>query len=193
LLDPSQQHAVAEGLRSGCREAWAMLFTGYSHDIWRLAARQLGGDAAAVADVVQETFLAAAKSARSFDPQRGTLWSWLTGIAKRQVAQHWRQSIRAARVKHLAESGKLEIRTWLASEPNEPAGADITDMVRGTLAELSAEYAALLTAKYLDDLSLEQIAEHVGSSVEAVKSKLARARREFRTRLDRFSRQSTHP
>lgn len=58
-------------------------------------------------------------------------------------------------------------------------------MVRGVLAELSVEYSLLLAGKYIDQLSLEQLAEQLASTTEAVKSKLARARREFRRQFER--------
>jgi predicted DNA-binding protein YlxM (UPF0122 family) len=58
------------------------------------------------------------------------------------------------------------------------------------LSQLSADYATLLTSKYMDDLSLEELAQQFGgptASVEAIKSKLARARREFRAKFEQFS------
>ncbi len=60
----------------------------------------------------------------------------------------------------------------------------MADLVRRVLAELSSDYAVLLTSKYLDDRSLEDLAAEFGSSIEATKSKLARARREFRAAFE---------
>jgi len=54
LLDEPDQLAVIRGLQTGCRDAWARLYDGYSVDVWRYVARLLGGDTANVADVVQE-------------------------------------------------------------------------------------------------------------------------------------------
>ena len=192
MLDSERQTAVIRGLRNGSRDSWTTLYDCYSVDVWRYVARLLGPDAAAVADVVQETFLAAARSAKAFDASRGTLGGWLTGIAHHQVSMHWRQAGRAERLRKLAESGASEICRWLdAVEP--PAETwerrELADLVRGVLADLPVEYAALLAAKYFDDRSLEQMAENSGSSVEATKSKLARARREFRARFERLSRE----
>ena len=61
---------------------------------------------------------------------------------------------------------------------------EVADLVRRILAELSADYAILLTSKYLDDCSLEEMAAQSDSSAEATKSKLARARREFRAAFE---------
>ena len=65
------------------------------------------------------------------------------------------------------------------------------ELVRATLADLPADYAALLTEKYLDDRELAELSVRTGTSVEAVKSKLARARREFRAKFERLTREPT--
>ena len=81
--DPDRQ--IAAGLLAGKSEAWTALYESHFDRVWRLAGRMIGPDGAAVADVVQETFLAAARSARTFDPSRGPIWSWLAGIVRNQV------------------------------------------------------------------------------------------------------------
>ncbi|MFM9964003.1 MAG: RNA polymerase sigma factor [Planctomycetaceae bacterium] len=193
MLDEPDQLAVIRGLRNGSRDAWTALYDGYSADVWRYVGRLIGGQSAEVADIVQETFLAAARSARQFDETRGSLWSWLTGIAHHQAAAHGRQRGKTERLRLLAESGVLELRPWW--EGTESAEAlceqrELADLVRGVLSDLSADYSALLTAKYLDDQSLEQMARQFGGSVEAIKSKLARARREFREKLESLAARS---
>ena len=194
MLDEPEQLVVAAGLREGRREAWARLYDAYSLDVWRYVARLMGPEAATVADAVQETFLEAARSAARFDPARGTLWTWLTGIAHHRAAAHWRQTERIANLRKLVESRAAEIRHLLdAAESNVESPLEIwqhnelAELVRSALADLPADYAALLTAKYLDDRSLAELSAQTGSSIEAVKSKLARARREFRARFERLT------
>ncbi len=188
MLDEHDQSAVICGLQHGNREAWAALYTGYSSDVWRYVARLVGPEVTDVADVVQETFLAAARSARQFDPGRGSLWSWLTGIAHHHVSLYWRQIGKAARLQTLAEAHAAELQRWL--DESEADGlpfeqSELAELVRGVLAELPSDYAALLTAKYLDEQSLDELSQQWGHSVEALKSKLARARREFRRKAGR--------
>lgn len=178
-------------MREGSRGAWTALYNGYNVDLWRHVARLLGKDPAGIADIVQEVFLAAARSAKNFDPDRGTLWNWLTGIAHFQVAAYWRQISKANRLKQLVEEGAFEISHYLdASKSNETTtqSVDLADVVRSVLAQIPADYAALLTAKYIDDQSLDALAHQVGGgiSVEAIKSKLARARREFRSKFEQI-------
>jgi RNA polymerase sigma-70 factor (ECF subfamily) len=194
LLDEPEQLAVIRGLQSGDRDAWCRLYDGYSVDIWRYVARLLGTAEAAAADVVQETFLAAARSAKAFDPERGTLWTWLCGIAHHGIAAHWRDAKRSARAKLLAEQRSAELEHCFATSDSAEAlaeRAELAEVVRMLLAGMSADYAALLAAKYLDDRTLVQLVEQFGGTVESVKSKLARARREFREAFERAIRAPT--
>ena len=186
-MDDQQQREVARGLREGKTEAWRALYDAYCRPVWHLIARAMGPDSADIGDVVQETFLAAAASARSFDPSRGSLWMWLTGIARRQVALHYRQRKRTDREKDhrgLTAGGARQVLRWLDNGSDAPeeilAAAELSSTVRATLTELPTDYETLLTAKYLDGASVEQIASASDSSSTAVRSKLARARKAFR-------------
>jgi DNA-directed RNA polymerase specialized sigma24 family protein len=96
------------------------------------------------------------------------------------------------RLKSLVETRATELRRWL--ETSEAADEvwlrlELADAVRGVLAELPADYAALLTGKYLDGRTLDDLALASGGTVEATKSKLARARREFRARMETLVRE----
>lgn len=185
MLDADQQTAVAEGLAAGRAEAWAALYDAYATDVWRYVSRLVGGDAHAVADVVQETMLAAARSARTFDPARGTLAGWLTGIAHRQAALYFRRAARMPCATDQLHDGAL---APVHAEPDELERQEHSQQVRQALAELPAEHAWLLVAKYADGRSIAALSEELSSTTEAVKSKLARARRLFRQTMGRQSR-----
>jgi RNA polymerase sigma-70 factor, ECF subfamily len=186
-MDDNQQHEVAQGLREGRPEAWHALYDAYAAQVWTAVARLLGPGTADVADVVQETFLAAARSARNFDPAQGRLWNWLVGIARNQVALHYRSRARHDRIRQSGEwfaAGHPQVIRWLENREVEPsaalAAAETALLVRTVLAELSDDYAILLTSKYLDGASLEEIAARQGSASGPIRSKLARARQAFR-------------
>ena len=63
--------------------------------------------------------------------------------------------------------------------------AETAQAVRRALDGLSLEYETLLVGKYMDDLSLEDLAAAEDASVDAISSKLARARRAFREAYER--------
>ena len=185
-MDESQQRQVAQGLREGRSDAWQALYDAFAESIWQSVARRLGVDATDIADVVQETFLAAARSARTYDAARGTLWHWLSGIARHQIALHYRRRSRREQLEQaeawLAEHHGLLLQ-WLAGDEAAPwsalATAELAVLARAALSELPAEYERLLTTRYLQETSIEQIAAAGNVSTTAIRSKLTRARRAF--------------
>jgi RNA polymerase sigma-70 factor (ECF subfamily) len=186
-MEPQQERALAQALRQGQAEAWRTLYDTYAEQVWRFVARRMGPAAADIADVVQETFLAAARSAPSYDPGRGTVWTWLSGIARNHVALYYRKQSRHARVRQAGEwlaAGNGQIERWLEGGGEAPPAlldaAELATLVRATLTELPEDYESLLAAKYLDGQPVEEIAGHHRSTVVAIRSKLARARRAFR-------------
>jgi RNA polymerase sigma-70 factor (ECF subfamily) len=91
----------------------------------------------------------------------------------------------------LTVAGAGQLRRWIddpAAEDDVWEQREMAEIVRATLACISADYAAILTSKYLDDCSLEEITTQIGGTVDATKSKLARARREFRAKFERITR-----
>ncbi len=192
-MDDTQARDVARGLRDGQANAWRALYDAFADRVWRDVARLLGPNSADVADVVQETMLAAARSARTYDAAKGSLWVWLWGIARLQVALHFRKQHRHDRLKRAgdwlaASNGRLS--RWLDGVDADPTGlleaAELATIVRATLTNLPAEYESLLTAKYLDGDSIAQIAGREQSTEVAVRSKLARAREAFRRAFARL-------
>ena len=188
--DPDRQIAV--GLQTGKSEAWSALYQTHFDRVWRLAGRMIGPDASAVADVVQETFLSAARSARDFDPGRGTLWLWLAGICRNQVGTYFRARRRADRVNAGGDLHEAMLGPWARrlqqDQPQPPEAclsAEEASLVRATLANLPSEYQLLLTSRYFEDVPVEEIAKDTRCSVVAVCSKLARARRAFREAFSR--------
>ncbi|HND56426.1 MAG TPA: RNA polymerase sigma factor [Pirellulaceae bacterium] len=185
---------MIRGLREGRRDAWTTLYDEYSVDIWRYVGHLVGGTSSEVGDVVQETFLAAARGAAGYDERRGSLWSWLAGIAHHQAAAHLRRGARKARLQTLVETGFVALRQgWdgAGEAARDERRAELGELIRLVLAELSDDYAALLAAKYLDGRTLEQLVGLFGGTVEALKSKLARARREFREAFARHTGDAT--
>ena len=189
-MDQTQERLIAQGLRDGQPDAWRAFYDAFAERVWRSVARLLGASSADVADVVQETFLAAAASARGYDPAKGSLWFWLWGIARRHLALHFRKREQLARLQ-LARARLVAINGQLQSSPHEALEAgELADLVRATLAELPVEYEEVLTAKYLDGVSVEQLAGRDSCSETAVRSRLARARSAFR---DAFAKHAEIP
>ncbi len=188
-----EDRSLVDGLKRGQREAWAQLYDRFAERVWRLAARMLGSEPQWVADVVQETFLAAVRSAGQFDAERGSLWSWLAVIAHRQAALSWRKHGQDQRLREVLVGLPREVlygaRVFDDSAPTDEwfERRELSLLIRATLSALPDDYATVLVAKYLDEQAIEDIALELGESYEAVRSRLARARREFKTTFERLT------
>jgi RNA polymerase sigma-70 factor (ECF subfamily) len=178
---------LARGLAGGSSAAWHALYDAYAEAVWQCVARRVGPHAAEVADIVQETFLAAARSARTFDAARGSLWGWLSGIARRQAALHFRKK------QTRPEAGTAHDVSAADDPADALALAETADAVRQVLTSLPLEYETLLVGKYQDDLSLAELAQAENCSIDAVSSKLARARRAFREAFEKYEPQRYKP
>jgi RNA polymerase sigma-70 factor (ECF subfamily) len=192
-MDKNTELKIAQGLQKGDRQAWLQLYEAYAEPVWRNISRHTGGDSAAVADIVQEMFLAAARSARNFRPDRGTLWVWLWIIARRQVALYYRKQkpqivLNQARQWWAGLDG--EKFDWIDAKADMPPdileSQELAVLVRLALSELPGDYQTLLLAKYVDNRQAEEIAEQIDCSETAVRSKLARARKAFRKAFTRL-------
>jgi RNA polymerase sigma-70 factor, ECF subfamily len=198
-MDPHDEREIARGLRAGQASAWHALYSAHAEAIWRLVARLMGPAAADVSDVVQEVFLAAARTAAKFDPERGTLALWLGGIARNHVAMYFRK--RRSGVDGLVVSGRWsaeqdeeasnEAVRWLESRETAPpeaaASGELATLVRSTLTELPEDYETILSARYFDGVTVEELAGIENCTAVAIRSRLARAREAFRASFGRLA------
>jgi RNA polymerase sigma-70 factor, ECF subfamily len=197
MLDEPKELLIARGLGEGKADAWQALYDAHAERVWRGVARLLGPHSTDVADVVQETMMAAARSAATFDPARGSLWQWLWGIAHNHVAVHWRKQERRNRLIAALAATNGQVLEWLEgkelSPPDALAAAERATLVRAALASMPADYALLLTTRYLDGETVAMIAARERSSETAVRSKLARARQAFRAAFAQFDHETSPP
>lgn len=188
-MDEQRERDIVRGLLDGQADAWRACYDAFAETVWRAVARAMACHASEVPDVVQETFIAAAHSVHTYHPDRGSLGYWLLGIARRQVALHFRREGRHSRLRRamtaLVEADWKIDPGWLQDQADktehppeeELESAEMATLVRAVLTELPADYETLLTARYLDEISVEELARLEETTEVAIRSKLARARR----------------
>jgi RNA polymerase sigma-70 factor (ECF subfamily) len=139
-------------------------------NVYRYLLRAVVGDHALAEDLTQETFAVAVAAARAGRPEALSL-AWVLGVARHKVIDHYRQASRDNRRMSLLAAGRADVDDVQSLADREPAA------IVQALAGLSAEHRLVLVLKYLDDLSVVEIAATLGRSPQAVESLLARARR----------------
>jgi RNA polymerase sigma-70 factor, ECF subfamily len=129
---------------------------------------------AEVADeVLNETFLIAW---RRLDDVPRDARTWLIGVARKVLANHWRGERRRQ-----ALTDRLAATEWRPVAPREePADADA---LRRALSELSEPDREALMLVYWDGLSPTQAAAVLEASPAAVRVRLHRARRRLARRM----------
>jgi RNA polymerase sigma-70 factor (ECF subfamily) len=131
-----------------------------------------------VADVVQETFIAAWRAAGSWDG-RGDVGAWVWTIAVRRLVDAFRR--RAARVSTvpLEDDDAVQVRRRIAladSAEDQVMAGVLGGPVEAAIAGLSPELRAVLQATVLDGLSVREAAVVLGIPEGTVKTRAMRAR-----------------
>jgi len=146
--------------------------------VYGYVAYRLAPDTDAAGDITQETFLAACKGWPSYRAE-GSVLGWLRGIARRKIADHFRT--RPPVCEQLAGGAEA-----LKSASPDDAVAERAILVTRILRSLSNGQAELLEDKYLEGLSVKEMARRRGTSEQAVASALFRAREAFRQRFGKL-------
>ncbi len=124
-------------------------------------------------DLTSETMLAAVRAMSHGPPQELSI-AWLIGIARHKLADYWRSEARERR--HLAA---------LSAEPPDLVGDTATfepGRASAALAALNPSQRLALTLRYVDGLSVAEVARLVERSHTATETLLARSRSAFRHR-----------
>lgn len=165
---------LIEQLTRGQLGALGELYDRYQAPLHRFVAR-VTRDADDVDDLVQATFLAAAKSADRYDG-RASCRPWLIGIAAQLVRRRRRTFARLVAV--LSAFGNTQPS---ASDPRPTLQA--RGDVERALAQLSEPKRLTVLMAEVEGLSCAEVAEALGVPIGTVWTRLHAARRELRRAL----------
>ncbi|HET7009831.1 MAG TPA: sigma-70 family RNA polymerase sigma factor [Anaerolineales bacterium] len=171
---PEQESEWLRQARDGDSAAFARLVEAYQVPVFNLCYRMLGG-ADLAEEASQEVFLKAFRNLSAYDPRR-PFRTWLLSIA----AHHAIDGIRRRRLTTVsledlpAESvpGERSLGPEAALLEREKG-----EEVRAMLGQLGPRDRAAVILRYWYDLSYEEMADMLQTSVGSVKSRLHRARR----------------
>ncbi len=161
-------------------ETWAELYDRHGRAIWQFMYRRVNGCREVADDLASETFMGAVEGIATCDPARGNVSQWLYGIARRKLADHWRQQHKQQpQDKRRVASELLEDQPAPVQEASEDG-----QRVGDTLALLPAQLRDVLVWMYQDELSVREIAARLNRTEKAVENLLYRARLRFRDRYN---------
>lgn len=180
---PARRLAAAA---AGDGEALGQLYDEHVDGLYAFVYYRVGGDANLAEDVVQETFAQALRRGADYDPSRGSLATWLSTLSRNVIRDQLRAHRRSDQLAASWEKIDRSLGQIFAALAEAPLPGDVLvrnetrDLVHMAIANLPETYRTVLTRKYLEGESLEQLASALGLSNDAAKSLLARARRAFR-------------
>jgi RNA polymerase sigma-70 factor, ECF subfamily len=182
MPDPSND-AFVNALVQRDVVAWGALYDAHLKEIYAFVNHVMEGDRSSVEDVNQEIWMQAMDCIQNFDQRRGELRNWLYGIARRQVALHFRR-----RFVHSTFPLDDELDESLAATdsllPDETMDRiDQASLLRAALVSLPDSHRQVLTRKYVQGLTIQEIAVAMETTVNAVNLLLWRARSGLRTLL----------
>ncbi len=177
-LAPRYHQPVALGLEerfaAGDETALREVFETLGSLVLAICRRTVGDDAE---DVAQQVFVSAWNSRSRFDPERGALAGWITGIAKFKSVDHLRAKQRRPQSAgvEVEETGELP-----------PDVARVTDrlLLEHALAQLPEERRHIVALAFFDDLTHQQISEHLDMPLGTVKSHVRRGLEALKRELE---------
>ena len=176
-------HALVDGMLAGRQAAFGEFFDMYFPRLFRFARRRVGDEDAAE-EVVQATLIAAVRGLRTW---RGdaALFTWLCALCRREAIAFNRRTGRATISRAIDEEPALRVELEsLASTLDDPERQlerrDLAALVHLTLDYLPERYGDLLEWKYVEGLTVAEIAARLQSTPKSIESMLTRAREAFR-------------
>ena len=194
----SEEAALISELKAGSEEAYAWLIAQYNHPIYSLVYRILG-DAAEAADTTQEVFLKVFRGMRNFNGH-ASLKTWMYRIALHEASNRRRWwfrhksqevTIEGDTREAAGEQGCTALKQVLADPRDSPfdsaAQRELRARVEAELRMVSEPFRTTVILRDIEELSYEEIAEIMQTSLGTVKSRVTRGREALRKRLEKFA------
>jgi RNA polymerase sigma factor (sigma-70 family) len=172
VIDEDSDALVTVRCQLGEQDAWEILVRRWHPRLWRFVSRMVP-DGAVADDVLQTVWLRVVRSlAQLREPDR--LGAWLLGIARRTVADQFRERYRRPPTEEIGEIAVLD---------SEIETRDAIDAIEAGLVNLHPTDRETVVLYYLEEMPLGDVAEICGVPPGTVKSRLHRARRIIKSNL----------
>jgi RNA polymerase sigma-70 factor (ECF subfamily) len=178
MVENASDGELLEQARRGDRAALETLLERHQAEVYRFGLKMCQ-NAEDGKDVLQDTLLAAARGVRDF---RGasSLSTWLYSIARSYCIKRRRRSKFAPEREHSLDHDAAFEGTQIADPDRLPdealAGKRVEGALERAIGALEPKYREVLLLRDVEALTAPEVAEVLGLTVQAVKSRLHRAR-----------------
>jgi len=191
----TEEASIVAELKAGSEDAFSWLIARYNQPVYSLVYRLLD-DPSDAADTTQEVFIKVFRGIKRFNAD-SSLKTWIYRIALHEASNRRRWWFR-----HKARETSIEPATDRDEELFSPSMKDtlvddgksplqsvydeeLKARVETELKALTEPFRTTVILRDIEDLSYEQIAEVMQTSMGTVKSRLVRGREALRKRLER--------
>ncbi len=173
MAEPTDGEAVRR-IRQGDESAFRVLVARYRQQYGRYAVA-LTGDADSAADAMQEAFIRAWHSLDACrDPDRFGSWFFRILTNQCHTVRGRRRDTDDVEALELAAPGRAD---------ESLDRAELADALEDALARLTEEQREAFVLKHVDGRSYEEMAELLGTGVDALKMRVHRARESLRSMM----------
>lgn len=173
---------LAARLTAGDDHALAEVFDGLARSVYGSALRVLGDDSAAQ-DVVQDVFVELWAHPDRYDPDAGTLRTYLTVLARHRAVDLIRSELR--RIARQERDYRLAPAPAAGYVGDAVLAAETARLVRAAVEMLPASQRQVVELAYFEGLTCREVANAVGIPEGTAKSRLRLALAKLETVLDR--------
>lgn len=182
----SQQHPNKETLATAL-PPFEVLFTRYEKGIFNLIYRMVG-DYEDATDLTSQTFLHALRAYERFRGE-AQAYTWLYRIAVNLCKNHFRKRDREARIEMVSldapiisdgEEMDRDIEDLTHSPEVSLESQELQGLIQQAIMGLSQDLRVVILLRDVQGLSYQEVAEVTNCTVEAVKSRIFRARGHLR-------------
>jgi len=176
--EPDEQ-VLADRLKGRDEVALSDVYDLYSRPVFSFLNR-FTGDRSAAEDIQQQVFLEVWQKACNFDPDRGSMLTWIMTIARSRALDHSRRRV--------PEPHDPAITATMA-ESSDAAGTDIEKAIDDwhfsqLIDSLPDHEAEILKYRFHGELSQSEISERTGVPLGTVKSRMVSALERLRTQME---------
>jgi RNA polymerase sigma-70 factor (ECF subfamily) len=166
VADDRDDVELVERVAAGDTEALRELYERFGSLLFGMALRVVG-DRQAAEECTQDVFVSVWRGAGRFDPERGSVSTWLIAIARNRAVDLVRR--RAARPAD--PHAEIERRDESPDAAELVAAAETSSNVAAALAELPAPQREVILLAYFQGLSHSEIAERLDLPLGTVKGR----------------------
>lgn len=181
-VNRSQLAAAIARVAAGDRAALRIVYQDTSAKLFGVCLRILN-DRSEAEDVLQDVYVTVWRKAGSFDPGRASPITWLVAIARNRAIDRLRAGAISRRMDPIEAAGEV-------SDP-APAALDLVEAseqsirLETCLQELEARHSAAIRSAFLDGVTYEELAAHMGVPLGTMKSWIRRGLLKLRACLER--------